>query len=384
MTTLGANVTLIDHSIVYGETLEDYTIQVDYALPLTYRTAQVPALGDSYPGDTAPWGYTVINHESFKTMERGGGNLRERYDLKLIDTRKVALGPYVTRVTYAKPKVPFDSGITGLYEVARRPETGRRGRRMGIRVFLAAEADAEAIADASLPELVPMAASGNWQYALLREKQIEHRWRVGIAKITAVYDSYAPIGDVIFVNKGILEADASAVMMWNRDVVPGTTRRIDEIYWDGAVRKSWVRVAGNNGWPLVKADLRIRAVLTSSNLASIRGLVGKINSNACPNILSAGAGTLWFDKFSMRQRQRGQSTLYDCIIGLAAEPLGWDAVTLAQLQKYDIRQEVVYAADGTTALSKHNVGSWIPVSTGTTKMPIGNTANFGILNGYLT
>ena len=369
---LGANVKLIPESVIFGETLEDDILTCDYDLPISKRAAQTPKVGDAYPGDrylaaqTAPWGYTVL--------ETGAMTSRKSPNQ----------GAYITGVKYAKPKIPFTSGVTGLYEVARRPETGRRGRRMGIRVFLAAEADAEAIADASLPELVPMAASGNWQYALLREKQIEHRWRVGIAKITAVYDSYAPIGDVIYVNKGILEADASAVMMWNRDVVPGTTRRIDEIYWDGAVRKSWVRVAGNNGWPLVKADLRIRAVLTSSNLASIRGLVGKINSNACPNILSAGAGTLWFDKFSMRQRQRGQSTLYDCIIGLAAEPLGWDAVTLAQLQKYDIRQEVVYAADGTTALSKHNVGSWIPVSTGTTKMPIGNTANFGILNGYLT
>jgi len=374
---LGANVKLIPESVIFGETLEDDILTCDYDLPISKRAAQTPKVGDAYPGDrylaaqTAPWGYTVL--ETGAVTSRKSPNQ----------------GAYITGVKYAKPKVPFDSGITGLYEVARRPETGRRGRRMGIRVFLAAEADAEAIADASLPELVPMAASGNWQYALLREKQIEHRWRVGIAKITAVYDSYAPIGDVIYVNKGILEADASAVMMWNRDVVPGTTRRIDEIYFDAAdsnIPKQWVRVAGNNGWPLVRADLRIRAVLTSSNLASIRGLVGKVNSNACPNILSAGAGTLWFNKFSMRQRQRGQSTLFDCIIGLAAEPLGWDSATLAQLQKYEVRQAPVLTVAGVDTGQKISRGSWVPNSgADPTKMPIsGNTANFSILNGYLT
>jgi len=374
MTTLGANVKLIPESVVYGETLEDDTLTVDYDLPIAKRAAQTPKVGEAYPGDryiaaqTAPWGYTVL--------EVGSATSRKSPDQ----------GAYITGVKYAKPKVPFDSGISGLYEVARRPDTGRRGRRMGIRVFLAADNDAEGIADASLPELTPMAAAGNWQYALLREKQIERRWRVGIARITAVYDTYAPIGEVIYVNKGILEADVSAVMMWNKDVVPGTTHRIDEIYWDGSVRKSWVRVQGNNGWPLVRADLRIRAVLTSSNLAAVLGLVGKVNEFGCPNILGAPARTLWFDKFNMRQRKRGQGTLFDCIIGLAAEPLGWDSVTLAQLQKYDIRQEVIFKADGVTEIGKHTVGSWIPNSDAApTKIPIpGNVASFALLNGYLS
>ena len=369
-----ATLKLVPENVVYSETLEDYTLTCDYNLPIAKRAAQVPALGSAYPGDrylaaqTAPWGYICI--------ETGSGTSHRTPDQ----------GAYTTRCQYAKPKVPFTSGISGLYEVARRPETGRRGRYMGIRVFLVAEADAESIAEASLPELTPMAASGNWQYALLREKQIEKRWRVGIAKITAAYDTYAPIGEVIYVNKGILEADASAVMMWNRDVVPGTTRRIDEIYWDGSVRKCWVKVAGNNGWPLVRADMRIRAVLTSSNLALVKGLVGAVNSNGCPNIVNAAAGTLWFDKFSMRQRKRGQSTLFDCIIGLAYDPAGWDAKTLAQLQKYDIRREIVYEADGTTVVGKHTVGSWIPNSDADpTEIPItDNTASFATLNGYLS
>ena len=388
MTTLGANVSLIEHSIVYGQTLEDYTIQVDYALPLTYRAAQIPSLGDSYPGDTAPWGYIVVGHDSFKTLERGGGNLRERYDLKLIDTRTVALGPYVTRVMYAKPKIPYDSGITGLKEVARRLDTGRLGRRTGLRVFLAAEADADSIADASLPELTPMFAAGNWQYALLREKQIEHRWRVGITKITAVYDTYAPIGEVIYVNKGILEADSVAVMMWNRDAVPGTGtpgKRIDQIYWDLDVRKQWVRVKGNNGWPLVRADYRIRAVLTTSNLATVNSLVGKVNSNACPNIVDAAAETLWFNKFSMRQRKRGEGNLFDCLIYLAHEPDGWDSATLAQLQEYVIReQKVKDNAGAEIAGARHRTGSWTAVAGDPTKMPIENTASFSILNSYLS
>lgn len=369
MTTLGANVTLVPESVVYGETLDDYTLQVDYNIPLNYRADQVPRLGDSYPGDTAPWGYIVI--------ETGSA----------VSRRSPDQGAYLAAVKYAKPKIPFDSGMAGLYETHRRFDTGRLERRMGTRVFLAADADAETLAQSSLPEWKPMAETGAWAAALLREKQIERNWRVGLARITALYDSYAPIGEIVPINKGILEADATAVMMWNKDVVPGTTRRIDEIYWEDDVRKCWVRVTGNNGWPLVRGDLRIRATLNASNLAAVKTLVGTVNSNDCPNILGAADGTLWFKTFSLRQRKRGEGLRYDCIMGLAYDPLGWDAETLAQLQKYEVREQAVLDNDGNAIEGEfQRMGSWIPDDPDAepTKVPIpGNTASFALLDGYL-
>ena len=373
--TLGANVKLIPASIVYGETLEDDTITVDYNLPIVKRAAQTPVLGDPYPGDayvsaqTAPWGYTVVETGS------------------LTSQKSPDQGAYITAVVYAKPKVPFASGMTGLYEVARQSETGRRGRYLGVRVFLAADGQAESLAEQHLAEKTAMTASGNWQYALLREKKIERRWRVGIAKITATYDTYAPIGEIIVVNKGILEADATAVMMANRAKVPNTQYRIDEIYWEDGVRKKWVVVQGNNAWPLVRADFRIRAVMTTSYLNTVKALVGLVNKYACSHICSAPEGTLWFNKFFMRQRQRGQSTLYDCLIYLAYDPLGWDAETLAQLQKFDIREEKVKDNDGAEISgARHRTGSWIPNSNADpTKIPLpSGTASFAALNGLLS
>lgn len=369
MTTLGANVSLIPESVAYAETLEDYIITCDYNIPPNKRAAQVPKLGDSFPGETAPWDHIIV--------ETGSLTSRKSPDQ----------GAYITGVRYAKAKIPFTSGIEGLKEVYRKPETGRRGRYAGTRVFLAVDSTAEATADTLLPELLPMAATGSWATALLREKQIERNWRTGLAKITALYDSYAPIGEIIVVNKGILEADASAVMVWNRDVVPGTTYRIDEIYREDGVRKQWVRVKGNNGWPLVRADFRIRAVLTASNLSAVKGLVGAVNNNVCTHILGAAERTLWFNKFSMRQRKRGGNVLFDCIIGLAYDPLEWDAETIAQLQKYVVCEEEVLGVDGVTPTGElMRTGSWVPVEgVGTKPMPFTDyTASFTLLDGYLS
>ena len=377
MTTLGANVSPVPESVAHSETLEDYILTCDYNLPRAYRAAQVPKFGDSYPGDahlaaqTAPWGYIVV--------ETGAATSRRSPDQ----------GAYLTGVEYRKPKIPYESGIDGLKEIYRKPETGRLGRRMGTRIFLAADNDAETIATASLTEGTPMTTAGPWSAALLRTNAIERRWRVGLAKITTVYDSHAPIGELIVINKGILEADASAVMMWNRDVVPGTTKRIDEIYFDAAdsnIPKVWVRVKGSNGWPLIRANLRIRALLTASNLYAAKSLVGAVNSGACPNILGAAKGMLWFNKFNMRQRKWGTGRLYDVIIGLAYDPDGWDSETLAQLQKYEVREAPVLTAAG-VAIDDEKVrrGSWIPNSTAEpTEMPMsGNTASFALFDSYL-
>jgi len=370
--SLGDNVKLVPENIVYGETLEDYLITVDYNLPPSKRAAQIPALGDAYAGDrytaaqTAPWGYIAIQTDS--NTSRTPPNQ----------------GAYTTRVVYAKPKIPFASGITGLYEVYRRPETGRKGRYMGRRIFLAADADAEALAVSALPELTPMAVSGNWRYALLREKQIERNWRVGIARIECAYDSYAAMGETIHVNKGVLEDDASAVMVWNRMVVPGTTKRIDEIYIEDDVRRQWVRVKGNNGWPLITSNPRIRGVVTPSVRLAIRALLGHINEDSCSNI-GAAAGTLWFNQFSSRERPNTAGTLLDVLIGMAYDPAGWNTETVAQLQKYQPAREYVWK-DGEKTTETIPTGSWIPDPDGTlTNMPPTDIkASFALLNGMLS
>lgn len=384
MTTLGPNVTLVEHSIVPSETLEDYIIQVDYALPLTYRAAQVPQLGDSYPGDTAPWGYIVINHESFKMVERAGGALRERFDLKLIDTRGVALGPYVTRVTYAKPKVPYDSGIENVKEVARKKRTGRRGRRMGIRVFLVPDVMADALAESHFPELKPMAAEGPWLYALLREKEIERRWRVGIARIEAMYDTQAQLGEILAVGKGILEADASAVRMWNNFKVDDAGHKVGVPYLDGGALTRWAVIKGMNAWPLVSAVLRIRVVLTNSQLSLLGPLVGKINSGACPKIIGAAKNTLWFEKLGLRQRKYGQSNLYDCLVYLNYHIEGWDTATTIEQQTHKMVEEAVFENDGVTDTGrKKDVWSWVSVASTQKDIPLDAEASFDVINGYL-
>ena len=376
MTTLGANVSPVPESVAHSETLEDYILTCDYNLPPAYRAAQTPQLGDSYPGDdnleaqTAPWGYIVV--------ETGAATSRRSPDQ----------GAYLTGVKYAKVKTPYDSGIEDLRETYRKPETGRLGRRMGTRIFLAADNDAETIAAASLTEGTPMTTAGPWSAALLRTNAIERRWRVGLAKITTVYDSRAPIGELIVINKGILEADASTVMMWNNEVVPDTTRRIGEIYFDADddnVPKCWIKVKGNNGWPLVRANFRIHALLDSSNLIAAIPLVGAVNSNPCPRIPGGDVGKLWCNAFRMRQRKWGTGRLYDVVIGLAYDPDGWDAQNLAQLHEFDPREAPAKTAAGVATDEMVKRGSWVPVSTATTKMPIsGNTASFALFDGYLS
>ena len=368
MALRGPNVQLIPESVVTGETLTDDTITVDYNLPPNKRAAQTPRLGDPYPGDTSPWGFCVIETGSFTTP------------------RGVDRGAYLTGVKYGRPKVPFTSGITGLYEVERKFETGRLGRYLGTRVFLLADDGAETLAESALPEGKPMQASGLWKDALLRQKEVERRWRYGIARVTAQYDTYSEWGEFEHVGKGILEADMTAVMQWNRDNVPGTDYRIDEIYVVGGVRKQWVRVKGNNAWPLVKANLRIRVLLNDSNLVAVKARAGCTNTDDCPNILGAKAGQLWFNNFQMRQRKRGEGRLYDALIGLAADPDGWDSQTQAQLQKFWIQEEVAHNAAGAELGGPfERTGSWIPDSAAEpTKMPLsGATASFALFNGYL-
>jgi len=248
----------------------------------------------------------------------------------------------------------------------------------------------------SLAEGTKMMASSNWQYALLREKQIERNWRVGLAKITARYDSYSAPVEIFTLNKGILERDASAVMLWNRDPVPDTdpARRIDEIYFDDTddCYKKWVRVQGNNGWPLVTANLRIRAVLDAATEAVIGSLVGLVNSDDCSALGSAG--TLWFNKFNSRQRKRGwqvegvwySGVLFDCVIGLAKDAAGWSTRTLAQLQKYGVVQHQLEDKDGVAVEGQFlPVGSWKKDSAATTEMPpAGEPVSFSAINTLLT
>jgi hypothetical protein len=368
--SLGANVILVPESVSYSETLEDYLLQCDYSIPPDFRAAQTPQLGDPYPGDTAPWGYIVVETGS-ATAYRG-----------------VDRGAYLTGVKYAKPKVPFTSGMTGLYEIARKKATGRRGRYLGERVFLATDAAADALAEANLAEGVAMEGSGSWSWAVLREKAIERRWRVGIAKITARYDSYAEMGEVLVVGKGRLECDSESILKDIPDIdsqLGGHQVDVPYLDTDDDTFKCWMPIKGPFDYKvsLVRAKLRIRVILSSSNLASLCPLVGMINSDACPKIIGAGKGQLWFSDLNFRQRKYGQSTLYDCIIFLLYNPVPWEDETVVQLHKFRAIQVPVLAADETDTGQKHRSREWLPVADTTKKMKPAAEASFAIINGYL-
>ena len=312
----GAGVVAVADTYVLRDTLEDYIIELDLAPSPRYDSDDPPDLGEPLPGNDAPWEYICIDHHAFFAKS---GPQR---------------GEFLLHVKYAQVKVPYESGITGLYEVYRQARTGRRGRHMGTRVFLATDAEAEGLVAQHLPEFTPFATSGNWQTALLREADIQHRWRVGIARITCAYDSYAEGGQFERVGKGYLEIDASAGWFWNnRPQAAFDGHRLGEEFTEDGVVYRWVTLTGANAWPYVQTQLRIRVLLTTDMLKALAPLEGLVNSNACPNILSnARARTLWFNNLQSRQRTDG-SDLHDTLIFLRFEPLGWDTVNQAVKQE---------------------------------------------------
>jgi len=368
---LGENVKLIPESVVYGESLEDDLITVDYNLPIGKRAAQTPKVGDPYPGDrylaaqTAPWGYTVL--------ETGSLTSRKSPDQ----------GAYITGVQYAKPKVPYDSGISGLYEVYRKFETGRMGRRYGTRVFLVADANAESAAESAIPVLMPMMPSGAWSVAPLREKTIERRWRVGIAKITCIFDTVSETSELIVLNKGILECDSSVLMRPVRIDLNG--KEIGIPYKDGNVWKEWRVVKGDKSWPFPKPQPTIHALLDSSNLNAVTAIFGKFNSDACPHILGVSAGKLWFDKLWFRQRRWGSGLIYDVRMGMSVNWDGWDEETKVRLHKYISLENPLYKADSTTDTGqKKHIGFWEATGASDENVLPHAKVSFALLNSYLS
>ncbi|HUX01986.1 MAG TPA: hypothetical protein VMY35_13505 [Phycisphaerae bacterium] len=371
MTAHGANVKLVPDSVDYDETLEDYIIQAEYSLPSLKRAAQTPALGDAFPDDAdgAPWGYII-------TEQHWG-----------LSSRRPAQGARILAVRYAKVKTPFTSGITGLREAYRKFETGRRGRRMGTRIFYAADTDAGGLIESALPEGLAMAEGGQWAGALLRETILEQRWRVGLAKITAVYDTYAEHGELEPTGRGILEADVSAVRMWNNFTIPGTDYVANVPFKDSAskTRRRWTIIEGANAWPYVRAQLRIKVVLTTSQLNMLAPLVGRVNNKVCKHIINAPKHTLWFNDLALRQRKRAEGRRYDTIIYLMYEPAGWDAAAIAELQEYRVDQTKVYEDDGKTDTGTwQRMGVWVPVPNTATKKLLGAAlASFAAIDRYL-
>ncbi|MBE3039219.1 MAG: hypothetical protein IMZ62_10460 [Chloroflexi bacterium] len=359
MATLGANVTPVPHTIQYAETLEDDLLRQDFAIPLNYRPEQVPQLGDSYPGDTAPWGYIVIEVGSLRPS---GGKHSDAY---------------TTTVQYAKPKIPFTSGIDNVKEVKRLKRTGRRGRFMGERVFLTVDSQADTLAETHLKEGTPMETSGVYNKALLREKEIERRWRVGLARITCQYDTYEEWGgSPLYIGQGILEGHADIGERELYDFKIDGTYKLDEPFLVGtgvdAIFKEWQLVKGMGLYPYPRGVYSIRVTLDTNLLASVMALVGKTNSDACPKILSAPADTLWFNDFDFTQHQYGTGKLYDFVAALAYEPDGWDHANVAQRKRLVID-------------SNTNVAGWIlDTSAGNTKdfTPL-TSASFSLLNGFL-
>lgn len=363
---LGADVSLIPQNIRYGQTLEDDTITAEYNLPENKREAQTPALGDAFPDNTAPWGYIVVNTDWGTPM------------------RRPDQGAQTVTVVFAKVKTPYTSGLDGLRESYRRFETGRLGRYMGTRVFLAADAEAEELAHASLPEAAPMMTTGAWAAALLRDKTVERRWRVGLAKITAIYDTWTEREQFEVIGKGILEARASAFGKLENFEVPGTDKKVGISYVDDDddVTYKWVAVKGAAAWPYIRGQYRIKVLLNTSDLNALAPLVGKINSEATPNILGAGKNTLWFNDLTLYQRQRGEGRLYDTTVYLAYDAGGWDAANVAQLLKFRVDEDVVFEG-GVDKGQKQRTGKWIDAGVDTVNILHSAEADFGLIDGYL-
>jgi len=364
MTALGANVSLVPQSLVYGETLEDYTLQCDYNVPLAYRADQTPQLGDSYPGDTAPWDYIVVETGAYTTGRRP-------------DT-----GAFHTHVKYAKVKTPYSTS-GDLRESYRKFETGRLGRYMGTRVFLAVDANAEALVEAALPETTPMMADGAWAAALLRDKTIERNWRFGLARITAIYDTWTEREQFEIIGKGILEARATSVGFWENYEVPETNKRVGISYMDDDdVEHRWVMVKGAAAWPYVRGQYRIKVLLNTSHLNALAPLLGTINDAACSHILGAAKNTLWFNDLTLYQRKRGEGRLYDTTVYLAYDAEGWDAANVAALLKFQTDEDVVHEG-GEDKGQKQRVGRWIDAGQDTKNIAPCSEASFNLIDGYL-
>ena len=200
---LGSHIVPEGESIPLAETLEDFQASQAFILSAGYQIAEVPQLGDALPDgkNLAPWDY-IVTHTTSAVPKSGSG-----------------VGGYKITATYAKPKQPYDTGISAvsgtatavgaatlstgltwtanqfvdyaisivtattgagqwrpilshttggvvtvasnwnpmptgtvtykiwaLTEILRKPETGRRGRVLGRRVFLCPDTLAEAVA----------------------------------------------------------------------------------------------------------------------------------------------------------------------------------------------------------------------------------------------
>ncbi len=308
-------------SLRYWSTLEDDFIEADVYFKSEPTVDELPQLGDIYSGEDTPDAMRVVRVGPY---EKKTG-------------RK--MGHFMATVRFAAPKISYESGLDGLYEVNRLLRTGRRGRVYGTRVFLAADSDAETLAASYLGEFTPMFDSGPWSEALLRELEIERRWRVGVARLTAVYDNHAENARLEQVGKGLLETDAEPTWMWfNEEFEELGNRRLGEEWQESGDWYKWVLSSGAQVWPYVQTQARIRVLVNQGQLDQLAGLVGKVNSQACPHIFSnADALTLWFNGLRTRQRDDG-SGRSDALIFLLFEPSGWDTVNKAIKLKHVVQR----------------------------------------------
>ena len=438
---LGLNVKPVPETLRYGETLEDYIITQDFNVPIALQPAQVPQLGDARETECAPWDYIVVE----TGCETSG--------------RPPDYGAYLAGVKYAKPKRPYDTGIsavsgtatavgastlsTGLTwtlnqyagyaitietatvgsgqwrpilsnttagvltvekawdplptgtitykiwaitEIYRKPMTGRTARYYGIREFLCVDSLAEALAVSVFPALTPMATTGPWSYAPLREKTIERRWRVGLAKITCVYDSHAEWGATLTINKGILEGEALVLEdEYDFDGTDLEGQTIDVPFWVGTDRLRWHIIKGGKKRRVIKANFIVHAFLDLANLNAVCALVDTINSGPVTHILSGvAAKTLWFNSLKFRQKDRGQGPFYECWIGLAYNADGWQHATTAQKQKFVVAPVPKMKSDGVTPTGQiQHTWTWKSAGAADVDIEPQGEASYSIIDGFL-
>jgi len=309
-------------SLKFWSTLEDEFLEVDVWFNAAPESGQFPQLGDLYEADgDTPDEMRLVHIGPLEKKTSGSKR-----------------GHFMMTARFAEPMIPYASGMDGLYEVYRRPRTGRRGRRYGTRVFLATDTQAETLAARHLAEFTPMFSAGPWKAALLRELDIERRWRVGIARLTATYDSKAENARLEQVGKGILETDTTNTWMWwndGYDELGG--HRLGEVFIENGDRFRWVLMTGTQAWPYVQTQARIRVLVNKAQLSALAYLNGRVNSTSCPHVFSnAGPRKLWFNGLRTRERDDG-SGRSDALVFLRFEPQGWNTVNRAVKEKQVVR-----------------------------------------------
>ena len=222
---------------------------------------------------------------------------------------------------------------------------------------------------------------------LVQDVRVDRGWRVGLARITARYDTlngWPALEQTP--GSGILEIDVGSVS--ERLVYDLTTPKAQVIsgeWWDGAHHYRWIPVSGSPTTLRPTCTLRVRVVLLSPSVPTLMSLVGKINKDACPNLGNAGEKTLWMYRIRL-QPSRNLAYAWLAEIYLGYNPNGWDKFCVVEKQEEYIQEvEIMNSAGASFNPKKYQArASWKSLATRVfeCRKVIGE-ANFSTINGYV-